>query len=292
MESTAGPVPLGPDSLTWRYFGDWRNVLVMLWVGSMQNMHPRLGLAVEQHSQFFGERWKRVFRSFYPILGVVYDDARARETAAGVRGHHTAIRGADDSGRAYHALEPDVFYWAHAVFFMTTIRFGDRFMGGVPEAARRRLFAEHVQWYALYGLSMRPVPGSWEEFQSYWDHMCSRVLETNKATRDVLDLTGLPRPHFLPGVPHALWSPLWALLARWLRWLTTGLYDPVVRDRLGLGWSDLDERLHRLLGQAVHLVFRLIPHDRRFHPRARAGWRRSRGATTEPVESPLRHLPG
>ena len=291
MESSGGPAPLGPDSLTWHYFGDWRNALVTLWTGSMQNMHPRLGLAVEQHSRFFGERWKRVFRSFYPILGVVYDGEGARATAAEVRGHHTTIRGVDSSGRAYHALEPDVFYWAHAVFFMTTIRFGDRFMGGVPEAARRQLFAEHVQWYALYGLSMRPVPSSWEEFQSYWDHMCSRVLVDNKATRGVLDLAGLPKPHFLPAVPQALWSPLWPLLARGLRWLTTGLYDPVIRDRLGLSWSDLDERLHRILGRAVHLAFCLVPHDRRFHPRARAGWRRSRGAVVSPVESPRRHLP-
>jgi uncharacterized protein (DUF2236 family) len=41
--------PLGPDSLTWRLFGDWRGLLVALWAGSMQNMHPQLGAAVERH---------------------------------------------------------------------------------------------------------------------------------------------------------------------------------------------------------------------------------------------------
>ncbi|MBV9318585.1 MAG: hypothetical protein JO106_01515, partial [Mycobacterium sp.] len=34
------PQPLGPDSLTWRYFGDWRGMLQGPWAGSMQNMHP------------------------------------------------------------------------------------------------------------------------------------------------------------------------------------------------------------------------------------------------------------
>ncbi|MFD5828458.1 oxygenase MpaB family protein [Lentzea sp. NPDC060358] len=282
--------PLGPDSLTWRYFGDWRNVLVVLWAGSMQNMHPGLGIGVEQHSQFFGERWKRVFRSFYPILGVVYDGESAHRTAVRVRGFHNGIRGVDHSGRGYHALAPEVFYWAHAVFFMTMIRFGDRFLGGVPEAARRQLFAEHVQWYRLYGMTMRPVPGSWEEFQSYWDRTCSEVLEDNRATRDVLDLTDLPRPAFLRAVPHSLWRPLRFLVARSFTWLTVGLYDPVVRERLGLRWSRLDDRAHRALGSVVHLVFRLLPHDRRFHPRARAGWRRSRGADVAAVESPARNL--
>ncbi len=39
------PSPLGPDSLTWKYFGDWRGMLQGPWAGSMQNMHPQLGAA-------------------------------------------------------------------------------------------------------------------------------------------------------------------------------------------------------------------------------------------------------
>ena len=41
----APPQPLGPDSLTWKYFGDWRGLLQGPWAGSMQNMHPQLGAA-------------------------------------------------------------------------------------------------------------------------------------------------------------------------------------------------------------------------------------------------------
>ena len=59
------PEPLGPDSLMWRYFGDWRGLLLALWAGSMQNMHPQLGAGVEEHSEFFDERWERLYRSLY-----------------------------------------------------------------------------------------------------------------------------------------------------------------------------------------------------------------------------------
>lgn len=72
------PVPLGPESLTWKYFGDWRGMLQGPYAGSMQNMHPQLGAAVEQHSQFFRERWQRLLRSLYPIGGVVFDGAGRR----------------------------------------------------------------------------------------------------------------------------------------------------------------------------------------------------------------------
>jgi uncharacterized protein (DUF2236 family) len=281
---------LRADSLTWKYFGDWRNMLVVLWVGSMQNMHPGLGAAVEQHSQFFEERWRRVFRSFYPVLGVVYDGPHAHETALKVRGYHKHFQGVDGKGHPYHAMAPDVFYWAHAVFFMTTIRFADRFMGGVTERDKLQLFDEHVQLYRLYDMNMRPVPGSWYDFQLYWQHMCANVLEDSEAVRDVLDLRQLPRPSFLRWLPMALWRMDLAVFSRVFVWLTVGLYDPVVRERLGFRWTRRDEHLHQMTGWLIHCVFLLIPHDRRYHPRARAGWRRSRGKTASLVESPARNL--
>lgn len=77
---------------------------------------------------------------------------------------------------------------------MGTIIVAERFCGGITEAEKRQLFDEHITWYQMYGMSMRPVPKSWEEFQEYWDHMCTNVLEDNKATRDVLDLTTLAVP--------------------------------------------------------------------------------------------------
>jgi len=48
----------------------------------MQNMHPQLGAAVEEHSTFFRERWPRLMRSLYPIGGVVSDGDRAPTTGA------------------------------------------------------------------------------------------------------------------------------------------------------------------------------------------------------------------
>ncbi|MBB4683346.1 oxygenase MpaB family protein [Amycolatopsis jiangsuensis] len=288
------PEPLGPDSLTWKYFGDWRGLLIALWAGSMQNMHPGLGAGVEQHSRFFAERWQRLFRSLYPIGGVVYDGPGAAHTALEVRGYHDRIKGVDAQGRRYHALDPETFYWAHATFFVSTILIADHFMGGIGEPEKRRLFEEHVRWWRMYRMTMRPVPESWEDFQRYWKHMCAEVLEDNKATRDVLDLRGIAKPPFLPWLPDPLWRPAAALIARGFVWLTVGLYDPEVRELLGYRWSARDERVHRRAGKLIDAVFGLVPHDRRYHPRARAGWRRARGvrATDAPlVETPRRNLP-
>ncbi len=37
------PVPLGPESLTWKYFGDWRGMLQGPYAGSMQRHAPAVG---------------------------------------------------------------------------------------------------------------------------------------------------------------------------------------------------------------------------------------------------------
>lgn len=66
-------MPLGPDSLTWKYFGDLRTGLLGVWIGSLQNMYPQLGAGVEDHSILLREPLQRVARSVYPIMGVVYD---------------------------------------------------------------------------------------------------------------------------------------------------------------------------------------------------------------------------
>lgn len=288
------PVPLGPDSLTWKYFGDWRGLLLALWAGSMQNMHPELGAGVEQHSEFFNERWQRLFRSLYPIGGVIYDGPQAHQTALQVRGYHNTIKGTDNWGRRYHALNPDTYYWAHATFFMSTILIADHFMGGLSEADKRTLFDEHVQWYRMYDMSMRPVPNSWEEFQRYWEHMCAEVLEDNKATRDVLDITKLDKPNALPWLPDAVWKLVRGTVARQFVWLTVGMYHPAVRARLGYRWTKWDRRRHRLVGRLVNAAFTLVPFERRYHPRARAGWRRVAGrgpADGALVETPRRNLP-
>ena len=200
--AAAPPEPLGPDSLTWKYFGGWRGMLFGPWAGSMQNMHPGLGAGVEEHSEFFDERWERLYRSLYPIYGVVFDGPRAPETAAQVRGYHNTIKGVDKKGRKYNALDPGTFYWAHSTFFYSLMVSIEWFDGPLTLEEKHRLFDEHVQWYRLYGMPMHSVPESWEAFLEYWDHMCRNVLEDNKATRDVLDLSNLDRPPFLRWFPE------------------------------------------------------------------------------------------
>ncbi|MEW5811241.1 MAG: oxygenase MpaB family protein [Actinomycetota bacterium] len=288
------PAALGPDSLTWKYFGQWTGMLQGPWAGSMQNMHPQLGAAVQQHSIFFLERMPRLFRSVYPIGGVVFDGDRAPRTGAQVRDYHIGIKGVDDLGRRYSALNPDVFYWAHATFFKSTLLAAEWVGGGLTEAQKRQLFDEHVTWYRMYGMSMRPVPETWEDFQRYWDHMCTNVLENNWAAREVMDLSTMPKHPSLDWLPDWLWRINIAVMQRFFNFATVGLYDPPVRELMGYSWSPRQERLHKLFGTTVYLATRLLPQRMLMHPRKRSAWDRAHGrlpADAPLVETPARNLP-
>lgn len=285
------PKPLGPSSLAWRYFSDWRGILVSLWAGSMQNMYPGLGAGVQEHSRFFDERWERLFRSLYPIAGVVYDGLDAARTAREVRDYHLGVKGTDRHGRPYHALDPDTFFWAHATFVMVPVLVCQHFGRPLREAQKEQLYAESMQWYRLYGVSDRPAPADWRGFRAYFDRMCTEVLEDNPATRAVLDLRRLDKPPALGWLPEGLWPVIRVPISRSMVWLTVGMYPPVVRARLGYRWSRRSAFALWLLGRTVALGWQLVPFERRYHPRARAAWRRARGLSVPPVETPRRNLP-
>ena len=140
--------PLGPDSLTWRYFGDARGLLMTVRAGVLQAMHPAIDAALLQHSDFLENPINRLLRSAPPILGVVYDGPQAGRTGAWVRDQHKTIKGTDSKGRKYHALSPDAFYWAHATFFESIIAGQELFGNRLGAAERELLYEESVDWYA------------------------------------------------------------------------------------------------------------------------------------------------
>ena len=279
--------PLGPDSLTWKYFGDLRTGMLGVWIGAIQNMYPELGAGVEDHSILLREPLQRVARSVYPIMGVVYDGERARQTGAQIKGYHKTIKGVDGDGRRYHALNPETFYWAHATFFMLIIKTAEYFCGGLTEADKRQLFDEHVQWYRMYGMSMRPVPETWEAFQEYWEAKCRDELEINRATLDIFTIR-IPKPWFVL-MPTPIWDQLFKPMVGAQRWIAAGLFDPAVREKAGMRWTPGDEVLLRVFGKLVELAFVAVPDEIRLHPRALAAYRRAAGRLAD--DAPLVEAP-
>ena len=268
--------PLGPDTLTWRLVGDYRWMLVGMRAGLLQTMHPAVNQALRDHdSTYFQGPMKRILRSLPQILGVVYDeDAAAR--GAKVRSYHKPLEGRLPDGSDYHALSPDVFYWPHATFFEAQIAAMEFFGTPLSQEQKERLYQESVQWYSLYGMSMKPVPASYRDFCSYWDEMIDSGLEINSFARGTFrKRKGAFGASPFRWVPEFVWRPVSDVQYAVLVWVLRGTFPPRLRERMDLAWTPADERKLRALRAVLALLDRL-PLQWRLVPQARAAWRRQR----------------
>jgi uncharacterized protein (DUF2236 family) len=143
---------------------------------------------------------------------------------------------------------------------------------------KEALYLESIDWYRLYGVSMKPVPPHWDAFQEYWEHMINNVLEDSRPVREGFHMYRTVPP---PASEHLsdrangvvgqlILKPLVQTpLVKLMLWITTGGLPPVIRERLRLDWSRLDELRYRLHLKAVHEMIKGIPTQFQYFPLAR-----------------------
>jgi uncharacterized protein (DUF2236 family) len=234
--TTTDALPLGPQSLVWRYFGDNRMFLIGPRPAVPQNMLAELGQGVLDHSVFFSDTAARVKRSLPPIFMTVYG-ADNDHPGQQVRDFHHEML----SGERYHALDPETYYWAHATFVEQVLYFADTFVKRLTDDEKEQIYLESKTWYRRYGVSDGPMPADYDEFQRYWDHMLDRVMVARPTAKYGVGYVtkGIPCPK---GAPPLLWrvvSPAFNPIAAFL---TTGGLPPRARTLLGLPWTDRQER--------------------------------------------------
>ncbi|MFZ3306585.1 MAG: oxygenase MpaB family protein [Mycobacterium sp.] len=279
-EAADDALPLGPQSLVWRYFGDNRMFLIGPRPAVLQNMLAELGQGVLDHSVFFSDTAARVKRSLPPIFMTVYgadDDAGHR-----VRDFHHQIKGFMPAGQGkaerYHALDPDTYYWAHATFVEQVLYFADTFVKRLTDAEKQQIYLESKTWYRRYGVSERPMPADYDEFERYWDHMLTDVMIAHQTAKYGVGYVtkGFPRPK---GVSPLAWRMIAPAFNRVAAFLTAGGLPPRARTLLGLPWTDRQERRYQRFAavwrsRPVNWVWDHLPMRLRYNGFARGGYAR------------------
>ena len=277
--SATDALPLGPQSLVWRYFGDNRMPLVGPRPAVLQNMLAELGQGVFDHSVWFADTAARIKRSLPPIYMTVYgsdDDNAGRR----VRDFHVNIKGdmpgpSGETGR-YHALDPETYYWAHATFFDQVLYFADTFVKRLTRAEKEQMYLESKTWYRRYGVSDRPMPADYAEFERYWAHMINDVLIAHPTAKYGIGYVtkGFPRPRAGNPLLWRLVAPVFNPVAAFL---TTGGMPPRTREILGLPWSARRERAYQLFAalwrsRPVNWLWDRLPLKVRYNGYARTGF--------------------
>jgi hypothetical protein len=167
---------LGPDSLIWKFYGDHRTQFFGFQrVAGVENCIEQLAQGVLDHSVIFSDTLGRAKRTAPPLMKTVYSDD-PHEWGRKVRDFHKPIKGTISDGSRYHALNPELFYWAHATFVDQVIYNTDMFIRRLTDAEKEQIFNEGKVWYSLYGVSGRGQPETYAEFVTYWDDMLERFV--------------------------------------------------------------------------------------------------------------------
>jgi uncharacterized protein (DUF2236 family) len=274
----ADELPLGPESLVWRYFGDNRTLLIGPRPAVLQNMLAELGQGVLDHSVFFDDTAARVKRSIPPIMITVYsssDDNPGRQ----IRDYHLNIKGDMPDGRRYHALDPETYYWAHATFVDQVLYFADTFVKRLTEAEKEQIYLESKTWYRRYGVSDRAMPADYAGFQRYWDHMIDEIVVAHPTAKYGVGYVtkGFPRPKGVSPLAWRLVSPVFNPVAAFL---TTGGMPPRTRELLGLPWNPRKEKAYQAFAalwrtRAVNWAWDRLPMRLRYNTFAQKGYAHS-----------------
>lgn len=288
--SDSGRASLGQHSLLWRWAGDMRIAFEGGAAGLLQTMHPAIGYALIEHSNFFDDPVDRVFRSLPGILGTVYR-ADGAATGIGVRDYHRDIKGEMPDGQPYHALNPKTYWWAHATFQRMVDRvatYWDTYP--LTDTELQQLYDEGCLWYHPYGVSDAPLPADREAFEAEFERYCTQVLEPNPASdyliafikrQAIPDMSASPYFPALPGLAAVTDRLLpmrstRTVLAPPMRLTIFGGLPEVVRERFEIRWTRTDERAYRAIRATIRHSWPLVPRPWRWHEEARMGWSRVR----------------
>lgn len=259
----AGLPELGPDSILWNRFGDWRSAFVALSAGVLQIAHRDISRSLVQQSNVFDNEVARLVRSAFPIIRAVYEGP---EVGSMIRDFHKDIKGTHPDGSRYHSLNPEVYYWAHATFAAMPYLLAGSFMPDMTRAEKEQLFQECRTWYSFYGVAEPDdAPKTYDEYVDYMDAMIDKLgpSETIDRSRIINGLT-LDTPD--PSVPKWAWKPVAPYVSKLLLWVAIGMIPDKLREKLGWEWTKSDARRLNALSTGTRLVFSVLPRKVRMVP--------------------------
>lgn len=265
---------LGQESLIWKFYGDVRQVFGFQRLAGTENAIEQLGQGVLDHSKIFSDLLGRALRTAPPVMSSIYSED-PHLWGRRVRDFHRDIKGTIDDGSRYHALNPELFYWAHATFVDQVLYVTDTFIRRLSDEEKEQIFQESRVWYGLYGVSARNQPSTHAEFRAYWDDMLTRFTPHKTVRYGTGYLRkGVPRPR---RVPAPLWRIVSTPLDAALYSVVVGTLPPELRAVCDLPWTAAQEKRFQRFAALVRWAnpaFNRLPLRALYLPWAREGWNR------------------
>jgi uncharacterized protein (DUF2236 family) len=241
-------VTLGPESVTWRLGWYTRFELVVLGRAVlMQVAHPVIAAAVRDG--YRADPFARLTRTITSSQLRLFGGEQAAGEADRLVRSHALIPGADE----------ELFRWVHATSFDSLLTAYRLLRPRMPAIHEERLYREWRETGETLGI--RTMPGDLAALRAYLDDVVATRLACTDGVQSLLEAFEL-RSGKAPGTEHlpsALWPLVRPVAARVLPDFAVGTLPEALRDKLGLEWTDRDERRLRRWIRMIRLVSAFVP---------------------------------
>lgn len=241
----------------WRYFGDFRDVLLAGQVLVLQVAHPVVAAGVRDHSDYTEDPWTRLMRTAASLSIYVYGGADgARVEAARLRKLHRTFTGIDH-GHRYSALDPAAYAWVHATLVKVPVDV-QRFFGRPLSALELdEYYAQMCDIGRTLGVRQRDLPPDWAAFEQYYADMVASFEPNDTITTLLHTIRTVRKP--VRWLPDRWWWPLRRRQAQAQLFLLRATLPPEFRSRLGLQWTLADQRRFTRFRRVVRILGALVP---------------------------------
>ena len=263
-------VPL--DSLTGEHTGRWTFLIVDGAAFMMQAMHPIIAEVTGRYSAaFHGDPAGRAIRSVDSVLRWTYGGTEAIAEGNRVRALHKPITmKSAATGKQISALNPEAYQWVIATGYIVNAQGGKLLIGReFTDAEKDELLRDNRRLARLLHVPMAGYPTTRAEMAAYYESMVDKLEGTPQALQLIGELrTGQVE---LPTVPKLLRPLVRRVLRPALKFnylSVVGMLDPRLRDKLGVTWSDAEERQLQRIYRVIRTAYRVLPDRLTYFPLA------------------------
>jgi uncharacterized protein (DUF2236 family) len=152
----------------------------------MQVAHPSVADGVARYSDYRADPWNRFFRTMDVMFKLSFGTPEQSQKQARIlAARHRRVKGTDETGAAYHALDPQLLLWVWATLADTSLKVYERIFGALTPAEREQFYQEQIAVAVGCGTPREVIPNSWDEFQTYIDRVVAQDLVVTPAAMDV-----------------------------------------------------------------------------------------------------------
>lgn len=239
-----------PMPMVHRYLGDKRFAYTLPRALSLQILHPGNAASLVQHVH--GGLWAHKNRAISQMIYIVYSN---RDLRSVMRTAHTHVKGVDSTGKRYHSLNPELFFFQHATYVDTLFTSIETFHRPLDRAAKDDLYRQCRTWYAKYDISDRAQPATYGDFVEYFDDFCRRELSVSDDVALLREETLHPKTWYPRKVPPAAIRAMLHPRAAQLLEIEVGTADRAALKAFAAKanlWAALSSQAHRRIPAARH----------------------------------------